>query len=211
MLKEFLSGEGALASVRARANTPIPSAAGSLQGRWAVVRLEITSTFRDISSIVLEILSQLSKCVGAKNLSKRCHVAAVHAGSATLFLNHRRAMRDHFLMQSVNTYRSDSKSIYLQDPVLPGNGGEFERRNGTGETPLGVSFFYNGVCRGASEWFFYLYFNTQADFDNPDEQIKAITLEFKKGAGPEATLLQALSQSAISLLDQTAVEVINRN
>ncbi|MBN2479680.1 MAG: hypothetical protein JXA94_05580 [Parachlamydiales bacterium] len=48
----------------------------------------------------------------------------------------------------------------------------------------------DGMCRGMSEWFIYLYLNTYKDFKNRESHIIAIANLFKKGSPVEGVLSQ---------------------
>ena len=50
----------------------------------------------------------------------------------------------------------------------------------------------NGICRGMSDWFIYLYLNTKAQFSDPRSHMRALGKQFANGGGMEATLLQSL-------------------
>lgn len=49
-----------------------------------------------------------------------------------------------------------------------------------------------GICKGISEWFCYLYLKTKDQFKDPRQHMAALGKYFAKGGGPEATLLQSM-------------------
>ena len=49
-----------------------------------------------------------------------------------------------------------------------------------------------GVCRGMSEWFVYLYFSTLKKFSDPTQHFTAVAKQFENGAPSEAVLIQNL-------------------
>lgn len=49
-----------------------------------------------------------------------------------------------------------------------------------------------GICRGMVDWFLYLYFRTQHQFENPRTHLFAVSKQFVNGGGEEATLLQSM-------------------
>ncbi|MBS0652177.1 MAG: hypothetical protein JSR39_01480 [Verrucomicrobia bacterium] len=199
-LRAYLSGHEAIGQINRQAANPIPSAASKLNDRWEVFKWEVDSTFQDIYSIFLSAVSSLLKCIGATDLAKRCHVASRQARASTLFLTHHNEMGNNFLMSSLNTHRTDTDELYLHPSLEPGSHPLFEIRDIHG-TIQGVNFFHQrGICRGMANWFFFLYFQTQAQYTDPDEHIKAVTQQFEAGAPKEASLLHSLSEEATTQL-----------
>lgn len=199
-LRAYLSGQEAIDQINRQAANSIPSAASRLNDRWEVFKWELDSTFQDIYTLFLSAVSSLLKCIGATDLAKRCHVASRQAMASTLFLTHHNKMGNNFLMSSLNTHRTDSNGLYLHPSLEPESHPLFEIRDIHGQNQ-GVNFFHqHGVCRGMANWFFYLYFQTQAQFTNPDEHIKAVTQQFEAGAPKEASLLHSLNEEATTQL-----------
>lgn len=199
-LRAYLSGQEAIDQINRQAANPIPSAASKLNDRWEVFKREVDSTFQDIYTLFLSALSSLLNCIGATDLAKRCHVASRQAMASTLFLTHYNEIGNNFLMPSLNTHRTDTNDLYLHPPLEPGSHPLFEIRDINGRNQ-GVNFFHrHGVCRGMANWFLYLYFQTQAQFTDSDEHIKAVTQQFEAGAPQEASLLHSLNEEATTQL-----------
>jgi len=50
---------------------------------------------------------------------------------------------------------------------------------------------FQGICRGMSQWFLYLYLQTKDQFSSPRAHMAALGKQFKKGGGMDPTLLQS--------------------
>ncbi len=199
-LRAYMAGAEAIDQINQLSQTPIPSAASKLSGRWDVVCLEIQSTFLDIYAIFLTATSWVLYGIGATDLYKRCHLASRHAMSSTLFLHHYHRYQERFLVQSLATHRLDTSDLYLHPSLPAGQGGPFEIRDLRGN-PLGADFYHaKGICRGMANWFFFLYYQTQGQFTSSDEHIKAVTKQFEEGAPPQAALLHTLNEEASAQL-----------
>ena len=57
----------------------------------------------------------------------------------------------------------------------------------------GIKFDHpDGICRGMTDWFIYLYLNTKEQFSDPRSHMCMLGKLFKNGGGQEATLLQSI-------------------
>lgn len=172
-LQGFFKGERAIQDIclkrQVGASMPL------LAGRWKVTIVIETCAY-ELSACAWRILSLLV-WVCSTDLSKRCIVLALHAKSHAETLSCQKRFGMHFLAPSVNTYPTDRSDIYLHPPV--------------NSSLFGPSGFFNanGLCRGMSNWFLYLYFQTRPAFDNPVIHMRYVTRQFAHGAPPQAALL----------------------
>ncbi len=54
----------------------------------------------------------------------------------------------------------------------------------------------NGICRGASLWFLYLYLNTSHLFIDTETHLRAVAEQFKLGVPPQGAISQALEEGS---------------
>ncbi len=195
-LRAYLSGQESINQIIQWSATPLLTPSNKLNNRWEMVKWEIYSIFQDIYALFLCAASSLLNCLGVIDLAKRCHVASRQEMASTLFLTHFNEIGDNFLMISINTHRTDTSDLYLHPFLEPSSHPLFEIQS-IDKQKQGINFFHwYGVCRGMSDWFFHLYFKTQAYFTDPDEHIKAVTQQFEAGAPREASLLHSLNEEA---------------
>ena len=65
-----------------------------------------------------------------------------------------------------------------------------------------VKFDHNqGICRGMSYWFLYLYLQTKEQFSDPRAHMAALAKQFKNGGGMDPTLLQSIFLGTGNLLN----------
>jgi len=68
-----------------------------------------------------------------------------------------------------------------------------------------------GICRGISEWFAFLYFNTLGSFENLKNHLIAITKEFETGAPRQASVLHAFNcaEEVLTLKQSAPISIYN--
>lgn len=189
-LARFLEGsEEAAAIVCAGSN-----ASGRLAGRWEVSYLSnFKEVYFQLTALVLYATSYLSYGLCMTDLSKRLRVWAQHEQSNARVIAAVRVFQNNLLGFSINTYRKNISDFYLQPPLqiaLPGLT-EASRFN---------FFSENGVCRGMSHWFVYLFFKTLNQFSNPEQHLCALSTQFEHGASKQAAFLHSLNQSRDMML-----------
>lgn len=177
LLETFFKGQQAVETIKevSRSNSP-----PLLAGRWKLT-MGIEIQAYAWSACVWRIMS-LIVYMFSENLYKHCVVNALHDISHAASLKCQRKFKEHFLCSSINTYRHDGTDIYLRPKENEGNP----------NYPLfGAAGFFNanGLCRGISFWFLYLYFQTKSNFTDPERHMKAITQQFSQGAPAQAALL----------------------
>lgn len=67
-----------------------------------------------------------------------------------------------------------------------------------------------GVCRGASEWFIHLLFQSEKHFDDPGKHLIAVSKQFETGVSGQGVVLQGLLKPE-RLLGQTTTKCKSQN
>lgn len=175
-----------------------------LDYRWQIAWLVITTPLRIMLEIFLTCLEPLLKCLGASHLAIRCHILYAHLATEDYFLYTLLEGRADAIMAPLfNTYAFSASDVYLAPTVKTElihdqkvfNTFELDKEWNK------VDFYRpDGVCRGITTWFTYLFLRTQENFaKNPDGQMQAIGSLFYWGAPAPAALLQALCNGEVFL------------
>lgn len=188
-LKQFFQGDEDLALIRALAESPRPEPFG---GRWHVTWLAVTAPLKFISALFLWAIAPILRLFGATDVAIHAEVIGGQLLSEVLPLIHYVEEGANYLAPLFNTYAFSASPVYLtpqlrtetlQDaPEIQNCAAGFEF----------INFYQNGVCRGISHWFAYLYLHTQQAFEDPEAHLCAVAGRFSSGANSQAALLQAL-------------------
>jgi len=176
-LNKLFKSDDAINEIR---NAPLRTTHSKLTKKWNVLPIKMKALAYEISACAWRVLSLLSSCVCLRNFSKRFAVFARHAKADAEILHCKMLFADNFLCPSINTYRKDDEGIYLHRST---------------SSLFRTTGFFNeeGLCRGMSNWFFYLYFKTKPYFPKRQkEQMRMVTQQFANGAPPQAALLHLL-------------------
>lgn len=193
-LRNFISQSDAIDQVLSRKNKPCTRSFNPLNPNltftWQVCQIA-TSPFRCTLSVVLKIISGTAWIVGAKTVRKYAKDCA------------------RFFEIGFNVYSQQPTQIFRIKSTINDFNKEGEAVASTPAIPIaaitdpkikkraffnGIKFDNNqGICRGMSEWFAYLYLNTKDHFDNPRAHMRAIGKQFVNGGGYDPALFQSIS------------------
>jgi hypothetical protein len=206
-LKEFIDQNKAVEEVRQQAGSISTLQTGNLLLRWQVVDLTMAAPFLHIYTIFIEAVRKLLFYAGLTTWSIQL---AVHRRlyEKDMRLEALQTFGKDCLAFSINARAQNSDDVYLQSP-LPVEDIGSKRVRRLVHPGLKELVFYKdgGCCRGMSEWFFYLYFQTQRDFQDQDAHVQAVGRQFSSGAPSEAVLLQVMCPSDRNLLGLKGKEV----
>ncbi len=203
-LKNFFKQSDAIDQVLSKKNKsyskPLIPFKPNLACRWQVCQVA-TAPFRYISAFVLIILSKISSFAGAKAFAKWTKNSA------------------RYQIAGFNVYSEEPTKLFKITHAENDPNTEGKIVNETATIPVnriidprvknrtfcsireGVRFgHHQGICRGMSNWFVYLYLNTKDQFADPRSHMSALGKLFQDGGGSEATLLQSLYIKKGSLL-----------
>jgi hypothetical protein len=209
-LKSFLFAPEALQELRTNPTSPkyemaLPTRKVNLSGRWCVCQL-ITVPIRFLLEGVLNLIGFL---VSFFDLDAGRYLGYL-ADRVSIGFNYDNDYLITKLVTTRNAPNSQGKMVQqhpkiplsqIQDPVVQ----SFTRPKDNG-VAFGTS---QGMCLGTSEWFMGLYHLTKSQFSSPREHMIALTNLFKEGAPPQATLLQYLRPTAITLLNYNYQAYVN--
>jgi hypothetical protein len=166
---------------------------GILYNRWEVIWMHIKEPFEKIAASFLRSLKCLLKTIGRREEAIQCKLLSVHLTHSSDRLDTFLDYENDFLCPAVNIHRLDTPDIYLHPPIpslslkdkliqklIPSSSDEVE------------VYSIEGVCRGMSYWFLYLFKRTLGLFQDHEEHLKAIAKFFENGATRQAAVLQAL-------------------
>ncbi len=209
-LPEYIHSYGALSNyfnanadeaiARIQAHEPV----AILDYRWQIAWLVITTPFRFMLEIFLTCVEPVLKCLGASHLAIRCHILCAHLATEDCFLRTLLEGRADAIMAPLfNTYAFSANDVFLAPRVkteLIQDRKVFDTFEKDEEWNKVDFYRANGVCRGITTWFTFLFLRTQEHFaENPDGQMQAIGSLFYWGAPGPAALLQALCNGEVFL------------
>ncbi|MGE0669655.1 MAG: hypothetical protein AB7H48_11060 [Parachlamydiales bacterium] len=175
-----------------------------LDGIWEVAQIA-TYPFRWLLNLVLKEVAKLFSCLGAQEL-------AMHAKTASRYMKigfdvYSESPTQFFLIKKTANIANDCGIIseaspvpasQIVDPKIRAKTFLFSTDPNEGEVRFDHA---NGICRGMSDWFLYLYFKTKHEFSDPRSHMIALGRQFSKGGGVEPVLLQSLNIKNGSLLN----------
>lgn len=193
-LKNYLNGAEAIQQVvsqKDRRSTPVYTPFhANLDCKWEVCQIA-TAPFRWILAFVLEILSEGIGLFGAtstakelKNVSKYLEIGFdVFSEDTTQML----------IIKETKNRPNTQGQIINHHPAIPMNRIPDPKvvRKIINERAVELNH-REGICRGMSDWFLYLYLKTKSQFNDPRAHMRALGKQFSKGGGEEATVLQSL-------------------
>lgn len=187
----FFNQNETVEQIKAEADKPHSK---NLLNKWQVTILSCTAPLRRVYVVFLEAVRKVLFYMGLNAWALQLHV------HKRLWEKDKRqetweTFGSDCLAFSVNARAQDSSDVYLQ-PKIPVDDIRSSRVRDLVNPKLKQLDFYkkNGVCcRGMSEWFFYLYFQTKDYFDDPNAHMQAIGRQFSNGAPRQAGVLQALA------------------
>jgi hypothetical protein len=191
MLQNFMSGQAEVAEILR---------GGKVQPVYSGCCPLIEECYYLFCEVILTVGSHLTHLFGMTDLSRRLWVFSRHAIYDATAIKTHRVFQENFLTKSANTHRLFDEPAYLQPATktyLP-----------TYPEPGSVQWFHSqGVCRGMSLWFVYLYLKTKLKFRDVEQHLKAVGEQFKDGAPVQSALLQSLqTRPAHELLHLRAQE-----
>jgi hypothetical protein len=172
-----------------------------LLGRWEICKLTALTPFTKIYALFSSTLEKIRTVFHFFSPTKQEENKKQDA--ELLFGKNRIAF-------SANILSDQSKDVYLQPP-LPVNEIRSEKVKRC-FNPLYNQLLFNrksGCCRGMSEWFLYLYFNSQSFYlgRKSRDHVRTICSIFEKGATSPAVLLQALCHNNSEFLGLSAEQL----
>ncbi len=182
----------------------------NLDCKWQVCQIA-TSPFRWILAVFLKAVAAGLDCCGSSHLAKDMKNWSVHLIIGfDAFSNETTKVAK--ITASMNHPNREGK-IVNEHSSIP------ESRVATSIREQTFCFLYKkikfghyqGICRGMSFWFLYLYLKTKDQFSDPRAHMAALGEQFKNGGGMDPTLLQSISLGTGELLNlkigtQSAVE-----
>ena len=187
--KQFFRGDEELDAIRGRAGSPRPVLLG---GVWQITWLILSTPLKFLTSLFLTLIAPLARVLGASDLAIQMEVLGGQLLSELLPLIAYVEEGENYLAPLFNVYAFSASSVYLAPPIQAASLQETPEIYETVEGFDSVHFYQKGVCRGMSNWFAYLYLQTQNDFDDPETHLCAVASSFFSGASSQAALLQAL-------------------
>jgi hypothetical protein len=170
--------------------------------RWQIAWIAITIPFQVILSIFIECVAGIFDCIGAKDLAIRCEILGKHLlydlNKLILFNKY----GENYLAPMINVYDLSASDVFLQ-PSIPISSLNPDVQEITFIGKWDTLFFYNpqGVCRGITNWFLYLYLVTKDQFSDPIQHVQNLAQLFQNGAPSPAALLHSFCYPEESLLN----------
>lgn len=159
--------------------------------RWHVCLIIVKGPFVICGMIFLECTKGICNVVGAKSLSYRCIVIISHLEYESTKLTTLCDYGKKLLAPSTNDHQIGTSDFYLHPPIARAALDPALRRS-VHHKDTQINFDHlGGVCRGMGLWFLYLYFNTRNSFTDPVAHLRAIGMQFTKGAQRQAAMIQS--------------------
>ncbi len=199
-LKKYLEENRAVEEVGKQPKSKV------LLGSWQVIEMKMAAPFLRLYTIFLGAVGNLLFYAGLTTSIR----LAVHKRlyNEDKRLQALQTFEEDCLSFSVNARAQNSDDVYLQSPLRVEDIRSRKVR-GLLHPDLSHLVFYKdgGCCRGMSEWFLYLYFQTRDNFQDEEAHIQAVGRQFSDGACSEAVLLQTMCPTNRELLGLTGREV----
>jgi hypothetical protein len=195
-LQNFLFRSDAVSQVLSRKDKPfskvlIPSNP-NLAGKWLVCQAA-TGPFRGISAIAIQIISKMVRFLGAPGFAKQLTNGALYL--VTGFEVCSKEPTKIFIIKNTVNRPNALGSVINKTPMIPESritDPKIKKKTWCSEQK-GIKFNHNqGICRGISFWFLYLYLKTKDQFSDPRNHMAALGKQFVHGGGVDPTLLQSI-------------------
>jgi hypothetical protein len=194
-LKDFFNRSNAVQEVLSKKNEPysgVPVPVGAnLAGKWQVCQIA-TAPFRLILSICLEIFAAIFETCGQASVAKNMGNWAVHLDVG--FNTYSEDTTKIFKIATSRNGPNREGKIVNEHPAIPESRLDAKARKRSFCSIFHEVRFghYEGICRGESDWFLYLYLKTKDQFTNPRVHLAAIAEQFENGGGMDPTVLQSV-------------------
>ncbi|MGC1878473.1 MAG: hypothetical protein WA678_03745 [Rhabdochlamydiaceae bacterium] len=204
-LQSFFNRSPAIQEVLSKKNEPysgipIPLNA-NLACRWRVCQMT-TAPFRWALAIFLKISAAGLACCGFSGRAKDLKRCAIHLIIGfDVFSNE--TTKVAMIMASENHPNKEGEIVNTH-PLIPESQSPVSvtKRTYSSVHNHEIRFNYKqGICRGISNWFLYLYLKTKNQFPDPRAHMAALGEQFKNGGGMDPTLLQSIFLRKGKLLD----------
>ncbi len=170
-LQGFFNRSDSIEQVLNRKNKPFTKPLEELRpnliGKWRVCQIA-TAPLRLSSAHVLNIISRISKCLGLSSLSKSTKRLSTNIrigfnGYAT------NATRLYLIKKSINHPNSAGRIVNSSPHISESKVSDPKIKKRTfSDINKGIRFGHqNGICRGMSDWFIYLYLKTKGQITDP--------------------------------------------
>jgi hypothetical protein len=178
---------------------PIPINA-NLDCKWQACQMA-TTPFRWILAVFLKAVAAGLDCCNATQLAKDMKNWSVHMiiGYDAFSQETTKVLK---ITSSMNQPNQAGK-IVNEHPSIPESRVATSVREQTFCSLYKKIKFghYQGICRGESFWFLYMYLKTKDQFSDPRAHMAALGEQFKDGGGMDPTLLQSISLNTGELLN----------
>lgn len=165
----------------------------NLRGKWLVCQIA-SAPFRLLLGLALKIISKSASLVGAKEFAKQTKTAFQYQKAG--FGLYSDTPTKLFMIKDTTNRPNDQGAIVNKTPFIPESritDPKVKHRTFC-RLRKGIKFNHDqGICRGMSNWFLYLYLNTKNQFADPRSHMAALGAQFSKGGGIEPTLLQSIN------------------
>ncbi len=196
-LQGFFKHSDSIENVLKRKNKPftkpLEEIRPNLIGKWRVCQIA-SAPIRLSSAYVLNMFSIIMKTLGLASLSKRTKTlsANIRIGFNVYNTN---TNRIYLIKKTRNAPNSEGKIVNSFPFILESKISDPKVKDRTFcSLDKGIRFEHkNGICRGMSYWFIYLYLKTKNQFTDPRIHMAALGKQFSQGGGMDATLLQSIS------------------
>lgn len=156
-----------------------------------------------LTYVVLKILAGLCSLFRIRRGHIGCSILAKHALRETKQLIDRFFLGPGLLASAMNCHRMENYDFYLQSP-LP-----FDAIKSPEVKPLlydcvqeKIEFDnLSGNCRGAVDWFLYLFNKTKGHFPDLKTHLQAVAKQFVRGVPRQAALLQSFKSFNATLIN----------
>jgi hypothetical protein len=164
----------------------------NLAGKWQVCQI-VTCPFRYISAIALQIISKMVRFLGAVDFAKQLTTGARYLVAG--FELYPEEPTKLFRIKNTVNRPNALGSVINKTPMIPESritDPKIKKKTWCSEQK-GIKFNHNqGICRGISFWFLYLYLKTKDQFSDPRNHMAALGKQFVHGGGVDPTLLQSI-------------------
>jgi hypothetical protein len=195
-LQNFLLRSNAIDQVLSRKDKPFSKVLSPLNPNlachWQVSQIA-TAPFRWMLAIVLQIVAKTAAFLEATSFAKQVKTGSqyLEAGFDICSDTPTKLFR---IKNSINHPNTQGK-VVSKTPFIPESRITNTRVKKRTFCSLhkGVKFNHNqGICRGMSYWFLYLYLKTKTQFSDPRSHMAALGRQFVEGGGVDPTLLQSV-------------------
>lgn len=204
-LRGFFQRTDAIQQVLSQKDMPAPANLDpmnpNLAGKWQVCQIA-SAPFRWILAIVMDIIADIASFLGAQYFAKslKGHAQALKTGF-NVFSEEKTHL---YMIQETENHPNRRGKIVNDHPLISQSrltDPKVKKRTFCG-IHNGVQFgHHQGICRGESYWFLYLYLKTKNQFSDPRSHMAALGKQFETGGGMDPTLLQSINLAKGKLLD----------